>query len=326
MSSTYLITAPSGNIGTHLVPLLLSRASKPTIVLLTSNAERLRSQLPENVSEDRVKIAHGDIQDPIFVETTARRYGATAAFVCLTGENELMLTMNFFNALQRAGSVKHVVYVSGCGGYGLDAISRAAGGALQKNTSGHVVVKYIIEAKLRHGVPPRSEQGGFSWTILGPTLFFSNDLRSKKALLERAFFDEPLGDKGVSRVDPADIALAAANALEDDGKVWGGKKVMIGSLETYTNKDTAKLWSSALGAEVTAILSDKEGLDATEEYFRNFLSPMWARDLRLMYEYFGQEGFGMTQTEYDDQVALLGKAPSSYEEFVRTTAEGWKSS
>ena len=287
---------------------------------------RLRSQLPANISEEegRVNIAHGDIQDPVFVEGAARRYGATAAFVCLTGDNELMLTLNLFDALQRSGSVKHVVYLSGCGDYGFDVIR--SGNALKRNASGHVVVKYILEAKLRHGIPPRSEEGGFSWTILGPTLFFSNDLRSKKPLLERGFFDEPLGDKGVSRVDTKDIALAAANALEDDGNVWSGKKVMIGSLERYTNKDTEMLWSNALGVEVTSVLSDKEGLDATEENLKQFLSPMWARDLTLMYKYFSQEGFGMTGAEYDEQVALLGKTPSSYEEFVRTTAEEWKSS
>jgi hypothetical protein len=143
-------------------------------------------------------------------------------------------------------------------------------------------------------------------------------------MLEEGFFDEPLGSKGVSRVDPGDIALAVANALQDDGRAWNGRKVMIGSLERYTNNDVAKLWSEELGVEITPAMSDEIGLAAFETLYRTRINPLWARDMRLMYEIFESEGFGMNQAEYDDQVALLGKAPASYEKFVKTAAEQWK--
>lgn len=207
-----------------------------------------------------MKIIHGDVQDPIFLETTFKAHHVTAAFVCLTGENELMVTLNFFDAMKRAGTVKHLVYLSACGDFDLDAIRS---GKLHDNAAGHVLVKSIIEAKLRYGFPiPRGQPGGFSWTIIGPSLFFGNDLRSKQSILKQGFFDEPLGSKGVSRVDPGDIAVAVSNALQDDGKVWAGKKVMIGSLETYSNIAVAKLWSEALGIDVIPAKSDEEGLAA----------------------------------------------------------------
>lgn len=54
------------------------------------------------------------------------------------------------------------------------------------------------------------------------------------------------------------------------------------------------------------------------------MKSIWARDLRLMYEWFDVHGFGMTEAEFQDQVALLGRAPGSYEQFVSKIAEDWK--
>ncbi|KAL6411074.1 hypothetical protein AUP68_07513 [Ilyonectria robusta] len=322
-SPTYLLTAASGNIGKRLVPLLLSHPSKPTIVLPTRDADRLTLQLFTKTNGSRVQIVQGDIQDPVFLETTLKAHAVTATFVCLTGENELMATLNFFDAVRRVETVKHLVYLSACGDFDLDAI-RA--GNLRDNAAGHVLVKPIIEAKLRYGLAaPRSQPGGFSWTIIGPSLFYDNDLRSKQSMLKQRFFDEPLGSKGVSRVDPGDIALAVTNALQDDGQVWASKKIMIGSLARYTNVEVAKLWSEALGIEITPAMSDEEGLAAFEAHYRGIVNSVWARDLRLMYEFFDAQGFGMSEDEYQDQVALLGRSPSSYEEFVTKAAESWKS-
>ncbi|KAI8650491.1 NAD(P)-bd-dom domain-containing protein [Fusarium keratoplasticum] len=318
---TYLITAASGHIGQRLVPLLLSQAARPTLILPTNNPDKLKSRLNSHGDDARVRVVHGNVQDPVFLEETLKAHGVTATFVCLTGENELMVTLNFFDAMKRAETVKHLVYLSACGDFGLDAIEA---GHLRDVASGHVLVKHIIEAKLRYGVTERSQPGGFSWTIIGPSLFFDNDLRSKESILKQGFFDEPLGSKGVSRVDPADIALATANALQDDGHVWAGKKIMIGSLETYTSTDTARLWSKVLGTEITAAKSDEEGLVEFEKLFRTRVNSIWARDMRLMYDYFEQNGFGMTETEHQEQVKLLGRSPASYEEFINKTVKKWK--
>ncbi|WAO97225.1 NAD(P)-bd-dom domain-containing protein [Fusarium falciforme] len=318
---TYLITAASGNIGRHLIHHLFYNHDKATIVLPTNNPDRLQEQLGSIANNSRVKVVHGNIQEPGFIEATLKSHNVTAAFICLSGENELIVTMNLFDAIKRSGTVKHLVYLSGCGNYDLDAI-RAGG--IRDNWAGNTLVKHIIEAKLRYGTPPRNQPGGFSWTILGPSQFFSNDYRSKEAMLKNGFFNEPLGNKGVSRVDTRDIALAAANALRDDGQVWGRKKVMIGSLETYTIVDIAKLWSEALGTEITAAKSDEEGLATFEGHFKPFIGPVLARSITLMYKGFDANRFGMNEAEYEDQVALLGKAPASYKEFVKTTAQEWK--
>ena len=99
------------------------------------------------------------------------------------------------------------MYISAGADFSLDSIRE---GALRHCNAGHVIVKFIVEAKLRYGLI-----SNLKWTVLGPTLFFTNDLRGKANLLENGFFDEPLGSKGVSRADPEDVALGVANALAD---------------------------------------------------------------------------------------------------------------
>ena len=39
---------------------------------------------------------------------------------------------------------------------------------------------------------------------------------------------------------------------------------------------------------------------------------------------FERNGFGMSETEHQEQVKLLGRSPASYEEFINKTAEKWK--
>lgn len=318
----YMITAAAGSIGKRLVLRLLSLSSKPHLVLPTSNAIKLQSSLPESLDTARVHIVEGNIKDPRFVEAILKQYNATGVSLALTGDDELFTTTNMFDAIQRSGTVKHIVYISACGDYSIEAIKR---GSLQGQSAAHVLVKYLIEAKLRHGLPPRERPGGLSWTILGPSLFFDNDNIIKDSVLNHATFGVPFGDRGVSRVDPADIALAAANSLADDGRVWGGKKVMVGSLKTYTALDIAQLWSEALGKTIKPTLADQEGLDNLENSFGQVAGPAWGRDLRLMYETFAERGFSMNEADYKEQVQLLGKEPESYEKFVKSTAKEWTS-
>ena len=67
--------------------------------------------------------------------------------------------------------------------------------------------------------------GGFNWTAIGPTLFMENDRRAKGAMLERGFFPEPIGSKGVSRMAIRDIAVGVVKAIEDQGEGVGSEEV-----------------------------------------------------------------------------------------------------
>jgi uncharacterized protein YbjT (DUF2867 family) len=321
MAPSYLITAAAGNIGTQLIPLLLAHPSQPTLVLPTSNAARLTSLLPADADKSRVHVLEGSVQDPAFIDAALKEHKVSAAFLCLTGSDELFTTFNLLDSLKKSGTVKHLVYLSAAGDFSMETKQNSF---LKETYCAHVAVKFIMEEKIKHGLLPRNQEGGFSWTILGPTLFFGNDLRIKREMLEDGIFDHPVGSKGVSRVSEADIALAIVKALEDDGKQWGGKKVMIGSLQRYTNKEVAQLWSQALDQEIKPVLSDKNSLDGYEQRLKQKAGPAWGRDLRLMFELFEAIPFGMTEEQYKEQVALLGKEAESYEKFVEATAAKWK--
>ncbi len=102
---------------------------------------------------------------------------------------------------------------------------------------GHVLVKTAVEQMLR-GCPVWNDEGGGgggrTFTILGPTLFFGNDLRGKGGMMgPGGVYGEPVGTKGVSRVDVKDIALAVVKVAEEPER-WSGRKIMIGSKQLYT--------------------------------------------------------------------------------------------
>jgi uncharacterized protein YbjT (DUF2867 family) len=311
---TILITAAGGNIGSILVPKLAHEQVQ--IVLPTSNAARLEKSLSP---ASNVAIEEGSIKDPQWVEAIIRKHRVDTVFLCLTSHDELIIALNFFDAMKRAGTVKHLVYVSACG----DFVSDAGLKYLMRTQSAmHVVVKSTIEQKLKYG--------SFPWTttILGPTLFFSNDLRSKDSMLNEKNFDEPIGKAGVSRISLPDIALAAYNTLLNPTK-WAEKKIMLGSLRRFTGTETAALWSQALGRDIR-IEHEAEHYEAAYPLWKRrafgldeVMSKAWERDLRLMYEAFGEHGFGMSEEEHRLQVEVLGKQPDDYSQWVQEMGSQW---
>ena len=316
MSSTptILVTAAGGNIGTILVPKLAQENVQ--LVLPTSNAARLEEKISP---ASNVAMEEGSIKDPHWVESILRKHQVDTVFLCLTSHDELIVALNFFDAMKRAGTVKHLVYVSACEefatGPGLENLMRT-------QSAMHVVVKATIEQKLKYGNLP------WTSTVLGPTLFFSNDLRCKDIMLNKGFYSEPLGEAGVSRISLPDIALSARNTLLNPTK-WAGKKIMLGSLHRFTGTETAALWSKVLGREIN-VESDTERYEEAFPQWKHeatgldaIMSKAWVRDLKLMFEAFGEHGFGMSEEEYQLQVEVLGKQPDDYEQWVQKTGSKW---
>lgn len=306
-----LVTAPGGNIGTELIPQLLQKPNW-NLVLPTSNAARLQSKLPTSTNPSQLTVEEGSIQDPHWIETLLTTHKIDTVFLCLTGTDELLTTLNILDAMRRAGTVKYLLYLSACGDFASPA---GVQHTLRICSAEHVVVKTTLEQKLQSSDYP------WQTTVLGPTLFFGNDLRSKRDMLEEGLFDEPLGERGVSRVATSDIAQAVCNCIAAFPK-YAGRKVQIGSLRTWTGREIAGLWGGVLGKEIRmavvgdefeAAFSRKIGGDAA-----------WARDLRLMYDTFAQERFGMSEEDYALQVEVLGKEAEDYEAWVRKVGAEWK--
>ncbi|KAK4550729.1 hypothetical protein LTR36_000308 [Oleoguttula mirabilis] len=308
-----LITSASGNIGKELVPLLLSSNLDLKLVLPTTNAQKLLSSVPAAASNQDVAVEEGNVQDPVWVQSLLHTHSIDTVFLNLAGVDELFTTCNFFASMVQSGSVKHLVYLSGCGDY---LSTTGVKKLMQACTAGHCLVKSLIEQKIVYGDLP------FTSTILGPTLFFTNDLRSKQAMLEASVFGEPLAN--VSRVHPADIALAVQNCILDQGRRWNLQKIMIGSKHCYTGGETAALWSRALQRDI--VMTDDMGAFEANIAMKmggSVDARAWGRDLRSMYEYFAVYDFAMTGEDYDLQVELLGREPADYEQWVARTGSEW---
>ncbi|KAL9129305.1 MAG: hypothetical protein Q9217_002216 [Psora testacea] len=327
--SNVFATGASGTIGKELVPLLMQSTVINRLILPTSNASKLTAAVPNS---DKVTIQEGSIQDPQWVERQLIEHKVDTVFLCMGGTDELYTTMNFFSSMKRSGCVKHLVWISAGGDY----LSPEFGQKLLQNClCGHVIVKIIIEQVLQATRGPAD--GGFSWTIIGPTLFMENDEKVKDVIMGAGFYPDPVGNTGISRVAAKDIALGATKAIEDQGKVWGGKKVMIGTKKLYVEDDVSKLWGDVLGKPIIVQKPTKEGLEELENQARQVMDPTWGRDIRLvsrvrgvpMFDLFEEKlfngkGFSLSDDEYEDQKRLLGREPIGYEEWVERHAAEWK--
>lgn len=305
-----LITSASGNIGRELIPLLLATTKDTTLVLPTSSSSRLSASLPKGTDTARLAIVEGAIADPVWLESTCKTHAVDSVFLNLGGQDELFTTLGALDAFARAG-VKHVVYLSCAGEF---TSPEGVAGMLRDYGSASVVVKVAVEQRLWYGGYP------FKWTVVGPTLFFENDVRTKEVLLKEGFMPEPLGERGVSRVSCGDVARVVAKSVEDGGEKLALRKVNVGSLRRYTGREIEELWSKSLGREVRMGKGDEEGLRAYEESWAHIIpgtaGRSVGRDLNMMCRGWVKNGYGPSEDEYRLLRAVLGKETDDYGEWV----------
>lgn len=313
-----LITSASGNIGRELIPLLLNTTKDTILVLPTSSSSRLSASLAQGTDTTRLAIVEGAVADPVWLESTCKTHAVESVFLNLGGQDELFTTLGALDAFSRAG-VKHVVYLSAAGEF---TSPEGVAGMLRDYASASVVVKVAVEQRLWYGGYP------FKWTVVGPTLFFENDIRTKEVLLNEGFMPEPLGEKGVSRVSCQDVARAVAKSVEDGGEKLGLRKLNVGSFRRYTGREIEELWSKALGREIRMGKGDEEGLRAYEESWAQIIpgaaGRSVGRDLNMMCRGWVKNGYGPSEDEYRLLRAVLGKETDDYAEWVAETGRKLK--
>jgi uncharacterized protein YbjT (DUF2867 family) len=281
-----LVIGGTGTVGSQVVRELLVRGAK--VGVLTRQPEKAR--LPDGVT-----VVRGDLLDPDTARHAFR--GFDRVFMLnATGptENHEGL-MGVWGA--RAAGVQHFVYLS---------IHRL-------HTAPHIphfASKMPIEAAV--------QASGMGWTILRPNNFFQNDEWFKEAILKHGVYPQPVGPRGLSRVDVRDIAEAAASALTQPGH--SGQIYELAGPDILTGVATAEIWSRALGRSVAYAGDD---LEQWETSFRPWLAPWMLYDFRLMYDWFIQAGLAATPDELRRLTKLLGHPPRSFEAYVKETAASW---
>ena len=174
----------------------------------------------------------------------------------------------------------------------------------------HFSSKLAVEDALR--------DGGVPSTILRPNNFFQNDLWSREALTDHGIYPQPIGDRGLSRVDVGDIADAAVRALTRPDPATG-TYALVGP-DVLTGGDCAEAWAEALDRDVRYAGDD---LDAWAARAREQLPGWMVYDFRLMYRTFQEQGLAATEDQLDETREILGRAPRSFGDFVEETAAAW---
>lgn len=198
----------------------------------------------------------------------------------------------------RLGGVKRLVYVS------VQDADKAA---------------HLPHFGAKVGVEEAVKRSGAEWTILRPNNFHQNDALFKDAMLQYGVYPQPIGDTGLSRVDVRDIADAAAVALTTDGHA--GETYNLVGPEAVTGKQSAAIWSRALGKEIKYGGDD---LDAWEQQFLQYMPDWMVFDFREMYAFFQQHGLKATADDIARQTKLTGHAPRGLEAYANEMAAAWR--
>ncbi|MFB6768332.1 NAD(P)H-binding protein [Streptomyces sp. NPDC056337] len=227
-----VITAPTGNIGRHLVPLLLESAP--------ARGEELRvivrdpARLPEAVRE-RVEVVTGSHGDPAVVDRAFA--GADAVFWLVppdasrTPEDAYRgFTRPAANALAAHG-VGHVVGVSALG-RGTPVAGRAG-----------LVTASLAMDDLIAGT-------GVAYRALASPSFFENVLEEADSIREKGVFSDLVdADRRAPMVAVADVAAAAAGLLLDRSWTGTASVPVLGPRDLSPN-DLARIMTERLGLPV----------------------------------------------------------------------------
>jgi len=169
----------------------------------------------------------------------------------------------------------------------------------------------------KHTVERMIESLDIAATVLRPAYFMQNERMVQPVIQGYGVYPMPIGSTGVAMIDARDIAdVAVAELLRRDrapAPLPRATLELVGP-ERLTGASVAKIWSAALGREVTYGGDDVaafEGQMATS-------APSWlAYDMRLMMA--GIQTFGMHGADgaADRVQAILGRPLRKYTDFVK---------
>jgi uncharacterized protein YbjT (DUF2867 family) len=164
------------------------------------------------------------------------------------------------------------------------------------------------------------KESGIAYTILRPNNFFQNDLWIKDAIMQYSVYPQPIGKRGLNRVDVRDIADCAVNALTKSGHE--GETYEVHGPDTLTGEAIARIYTKHLGREIRYSGDD---LNAWAEKAKTMMPEFMVPEMRIMYEFFQDNGMIAPKDELEKMQKLLGKKSRSFDEFVKEITVAWRS-
>ncbi len=164
------------------------------------------------------------------------------------------------------------------------------------------------------------KESKIAYTILRPNNFFQNDLGMRSAIMQYSVYPQPMGGKGLNRVDVRDIADCAVNALMKPGHE--GRTYDINGPDTLTGEGTAGIYTKHLGR---AVHYSGDDLDVWGEKVKNLMPEFMIPEMRIMYEFFHEKGMIAAKEDLEKTQKLLGHKPRTFDDFVKEIATEWHS-
>jgi uncharacterized protein YbjT (DUF2867 family) len=280
-----LVIGGTGTVGSAVVAALEAGGYEPRV--MTRSAEKASQLRP---GTERVV---ADLEQPATLP--AAFTGVDGVFLLVAvSRTETAQGLAGVEAAKAAG-LRRIVYMSVGMPPGSDVVP-------------HIASKIPVERSV--------QASGIPWTILRPNNFFQNDIWLREAIMTYGVYPQPIGSRGLNRVDVRDIADAAANAFT---RGVGGI-VPLNGPRGLTGDDTARIYSERLKRPVRYGGDD---LDAWAKQASTMFPPWMVHDFRIMYDYFIRKGAPASGTDFAAQEILLGRAPRPFEAFVEELAKEW---
>lgn len=284
----HLILGGTGTVGSAVVEALLEQGAE---VRVPSRSEEKLAELP-----DGAEGVVGDLREPSTYDAIFADFDRLFLLNAVA-PTELQEGLVALEEARKAGADR-IVYLS---------VHRAEAGEHVP----HFASKVAIERAL--------EDTGIPYTVLRPNNFYQNDLMMREAIVEHGVYPQPIGSVGLSRVDVADIAAAAASALLRAGHL--GETYPLVGPDALTGADCARIWGEALGRDV---VYGGDDLDAWSEQALQVMPAWMVYDFRMMYRLFQEEGLAATDRDLEATRRILGREPRSFRDWTEETAEGWR--
>jgi uncharacterized protein YbjT (DUF2867 family) len=279
-----LVTGATGRNGQELLRRLSAQGSAVRALVRNPAKAEAIAALPH------VEIVQGDMAHP---ETLAVGLRDIDRAMLISSSDPMMLDVqaNFIDAARKAG-VKHIVKLSGI----MPELNSA-----------------FRFARMHGEIEKRLEASGMAFTHLRAGEFMPAYFRQVPNITAKGAMFLPMEDARIASIDVGDIAEIAARVLTSSGHE--GKTYPLTGPEALTMTEVAEKLSAATGKTIRYVNVPP---DAARQAQLAAGMPPYLAD--ALFELFAERRNGKEAKVWPDAQALLGRLPTSFDEFAGRNA------